>query len=31
MLHWTKLPALILCALAIASALGKATPLGFFW
>jgi hypothetical protein len=31
MLHWTKLPALLLCALAIASAFGRIIPAGFFW
>ena len=31
MLHWTKLPALLLFALAIASFLGKGDPTGFFW
>jgi hypothetical protein len=32
MLHWSnKLPAIVLVALAVASAAGKCSPLGFFW
>jgi hypothetical protein len=32
MIHWRlKLPMILLVAVAIASAVGKASPLGFFW
>lgn len=32
MLHWHhKLPAVLIAALTVAAALGKAAPFGFFW
>jgi len=32
MLHWNhKLPAVVVVALAIAVAVGRAAPIGFFW